>query len=129
VYTGEDCTHPHHHLRGTTMSTVIVTGYYGEGVAYAMHLDDTIADPDRLTGVIEDGPNPLISRIEAATGETGRTTPVGDMGGTISLGSIEGVLAYLTSETEIVSITGDLPAKMTQGEDVAPSPARVAIDY
>lgn len=111
------------------MSNVIVTGYYGEGVAYAMHLDDTIVDPDKITGVIESGPNALISQIEAATGETARTTLVGNSGGTVGVDSIEGVLAFLTARTEIVSMSGDLPAKMTPSEDDAPNPARVAIDY
>jgi len=99
------------------MSTVTVTGYYDDGVAYALALDDS--EDDVLTGVIVAGPSPLITQIEASGGTS---APLHPLGGDVPMGvhSISGVLTYLRHHTQVVEMKGDLPAELAEDpEDAA----------
>ena len=96
------------------MSTVTVTGYYDDGIAYAAVLDDTQKDP--LSGVLAIAPTALITEVGAATGQKATLHPTGTTYD-ITLDTIEGVLAYLVNRTQIVKMDGDLPEDLVGTPD------------
>jgi hypothetical protein len=88
------------------VSILIVRGWL-DGVAYGL-VADTDLPPHPIRGIVAQGPDEVIARVAALTGQPVLVTPTGPEV-TVSLTDPLGLLAGLARVTEVVGVDGDLP--------------------